>query len=173
MALPNGMTSDGGNHIFLADTNLLHGGGIVRITVNANLTAVQDDRPWAHEGLQGVNGIKMWNGTIFVTEILGKVKKVQVNNDGTAGVVSTIFTRLTAFDDLLVTSSGILVCDYTHGTILALSDGEEEAETARIFSFPSSVTELAPNTYLVTEKGLIGDKSPLRGNRVSLYRPAL
>jgi hypothetical protein len=86
---------------------------------------------------QGANGIKVHNGAVWVGNTgQGTLMSIPINDDGTAGAITTKATGLTAIDDFAFTSSGDVVAaqnfvsqvsivhrDGTHVTVLTSTDG--------------------------------------------------
>jgi hypothetical protein len=86
---------------------------------------------------QGANGIKVHNGAVWVSNTAqGTLVSIPVDQDGTAGAITTKATDLTAIDDFAFTGSGDLVAaqnyvseasivyqDGSHVTVLTSSDG--------------------------------------------------
>jgi hypothetical protein len=86
---------------------------------------------------QGANGIKVHNGAVWVGNTgQGTLMSIPINDDGTAGAITTKATGLTAIDDFAFTSSGDVVAaqnfvsqvsivhrNGTHVTVLTSTDG--------------------------------------------------
>jgi sugar lactone lactonase YvrE len=83
------------------------------------------------------NGIKVHNGAVWLSNTAqGTLMSIPINEDGTAGTITTKATGLTAIDDFAFTGSGDVVAaqnfvsevsivhqDGTHVTVLTSSDG--------------------------------------------------
>ena len=86
---------------------------------------------------QGANGVKVHKGAVWVGNTAqGILMSIPINDDGTAGAITTKATGLTAIDDFAFTSSGDVVAaqnfvsqvsivhqDGTHVTVLTSTDG--------------------------------------------------
>jgi sugar lactone lactonase YvrE len=86
---------------------------------------------------QGANGIQVHNGAVWVSNTAqGTLMSIAINEDGTAGTITTKATGLTAIDNFAFTRSGDVVAalnfvsevsivheDGTHVTVLTSSDG--------------------------------------------------
>jgi hypothetical protein len=86
---------------------------------------------------EGANGIKVHNRAVWVSNTAqGTLMSIPINEDGTAGTITTKATGLTAIDDFAFTGSGDVVAaqnfvseasivyqDGSHVTVLTSSDG--------------------------------------------------
>jgi hypothetical protein len=104
---------------------------------------------------QGANGIKEHNGAVWVGNTAqGTLMSIPINEDGTAGTITTKATGLTAIDDFAFTRSGDVVAaqnfvseasivhqDGTHVTVLTSADG---------LSNPTSVAIRGSTVYIAS-----------------------
>jgi hypothetical protein len=174
VTMGNGLAADSSGRLYLADTGLT--GKIVRLTISgSDPMTITGQSSWLTWGAVAPNGIKISGSTVFFTD-LGTVKKVAINYNGTPGTVKTILSRLTIFDDLSLYNGKLIVCDYTKGTILYLSDSGsvlKETPAGTFFSPSSVIPGRAPmfsgDEFLITEKGILMDSNPAAGNRLTLF----
>jgi hypothetical protein len=103
----------------------------------------------------GANGIKVHNGAVWVSNTAqGTLISIPINEDGTAGAITTRATGLTAIDDFAFTGSGDVVAaqnfvseasivhqDGTHVTVLTSSDG---------LSNPTSIAIRGSTVYIAS-----------------------
>jgi hypothetical protein len=121
------------------------------------------------------NGLQRRGNTFFGTDG-GSVYRVELQPDGSAAGVESIFFEPTAHDDLGIAGDALVVTDFFTGRILLVSqDGELLQETDRfLFSFPSSARlgrppMFRPDDVVVTETGVLGDNS-LPIDHLSVFR---
>lgn len=176
VGFPNGIAFDDRGRLFVNDfTPLL--GKIVALSFDpAAPSRVVREEVWFDLGLLLANGIKVFRGTVYMTD-LGQLKAIPIRSDGKAGTARVLASRLAVFDDLYVDDQRILVGDFYGGVLVAYSHtGVLLGETPMVFQSPSSITPaqgpLVPaGTLVVTEKGELGELTSTVGNRVSLYVP--
>ena len=173
--LPNGIDFDSLGNLYVANTAVI-GGKIVRLKFSSP-TVVSSQATWLSSGVTTPNGLKINGSNMYITDI-GAVKKIPIRADGSAGSVSTIYSRFSDLDDLMYYNGALVVADFVRGTIFYLTmSGSVDAETSGLmFSGPSSVTRgkgpnFSTNEVIVTEKGVIGNYSTLVGNRLSRFVP--
>lgn len=111
------------------------------------------------------NGLQEDGGRFYGTDG-GSVYTVDLQADGSAGAVQSLYFEVAIHDDLGLVPGGILVTDFGFGRIFLLSrEGELLQETDRgLFSFPSSVRlgrppMFEPDDILVTETGVLTDNN--------------
>ena len=104
---------------------------------------------------QGANGIQVHNGAVWVSNTAqGTLMSIPINEDGTAGTITTKATGLTAIDNFAFTRSGDVVAalnfvsevsivhqDGTHVTVLTSSDG---------LSNPTSIAIRGTTVYIAS-----------------------
>jgi hypothetical protein len=104
---------------------------------------------------EGANGIKVHNGAVWVSNTAqGTLMSIPINEDGTAGTITTKATGLTAIDDFAFTGSGDVVAaqnfvseasivyqDGSHVTVLTSSDG---------LSNPTSIAIRGTTVYIAS-----------------------
>ncbi len=177
MFLPNGMTADTNGNLYLADTNFMGIGKIVRISSTNGLVS---QSTWLKTGVTCPNGMSVKNGKIYFTDfdiryLKASVKRVDIKY-GAASNLQTIYSKTGFFDDLdagkFYGKEGCVVADHLDGTIIFLNDsGKVEYKLDKgSFSFPSSVRlgkGVFENTLLITEKGILYDLYSNIGNKVS------
>jgi len=175
MSVPNGIAFDSRGRLYINNTAVI-GGKIVRITFSSP-TQVAEQRTWRRWGVTSPNGMKIVGNTMYITD-LGAVKRIAIRADGSAGPVSTIYSRFSVLDDLMLYNGDPVVADFVRGTVFYLnSNGNVELETAALtFTGPSSVVRgrgplCSSGELMITEKGLLGNSSPALGNRLVRFVP--
>jgi hypothetical protein len=141
VAAPNGLAIDeSGGELYVTDSTKgavwnisLRPGTAGAVTLWAQGAQFQ---PTATSAIAS-NGIKVHNGAVWVSNTAqGTLMSIPINEDGTAGTITTKATGLTAIDDFAFTRSGDVVAaqnfvsqasivhqDGTHATVLTSSDG--------------------------------------------------
>ncbi|WP_144393779.1 hypothetical protein [Pleionea sediminis] len=178
--LPNGMTTDGRNTLYIANTAYFGRGTLVKIEVEQdnpeNILSI--DKEWASE-VENVfhpNGIFYIDNTLWFTDG-GSIKRLSLGNEiqeGELGQAELFYHRNTIFDDLTPYCGGVIVTDYLGGRAMYIDeDGEKQYDTG-IASFAGASSVLigrAPlfnsNEAVITEKGILFDESSSIGNRLS------
>lgn len=189
-ALPNGMAMGADGSLYVVDGPLPGNGGlpspkIIRLRFAADDPfQVVEQVTWLQAPLAFPNGLVRLESQLFVTDAsvvppaLGLVRAVQIEADGSAGAVATVATLAGVPDDLALAGQDLIVTEYSTGRVvrIALDGTQISATNPGGYSFPSSVIVgrspmFAPDEWLVTEKGQIGDTSSSVGNRLTLMRP--
>jgi hypothetical protein len=171
--LANGMAFDDQGRLYVADSALLAGKIAVIALDPDDPMRVASERTWHAEGYNFVNGMKFFQGALYVTDATD-IKRIAVQPDGSPGAMGLLVRHLTVFDDLYISASGIYATDFVGGSVLAYSlEGEPAGRSAAGLQSPSSVTPgrgplFDEDVLLVTEKGTIGDLTSATGNRLSL-----
>jgi hypothetical protein len=177
MQLPNGMDFDAQGHLYIANTDVLHG-RIVRVKFREGQPlAVAERTDWAVDHVGPANGLKVSGSSLYITAG-GAVKRIPIRPDGSSGPVATLKDfPLHILDDLSVLGHHLVVTDYTGGRVLVLNrDGALAAERGGFVS-PSSAT-LVPvgsrfpaGSLLITEKGHLIGALCNAGCALTLLRP--
>lgn len=176
--IPNGVAVDAYGDVYIADYAAPK---IHKVTLTDS-TQVEDVSVWK-EGVGAiVNGLK-WQGDqlYFTAQLSGlttaALGRVQQHSDGSAGDHEILYERrFSVLDDLLLFDGGVLLTDYLKGSIFHWKDGEIVYETDQATFFaPTAIAEGVPplfglNTFLVTEKGIIGNSSERLGNKLGLFQ---
>lgn len=154
--LANGLASDGQGHLFVSATGQSK---IVRLTVSGERPALQAQEVW-RSGTGGLlpNGLKVYDGALYWSDaLLGGIRRVALATP--TGAAAQLASGL-IFDDISVSADGILVADYSGGTVRAYDlAGRRIAQGPSGLKGPSSVLPalgrlgLGPRDLVVTEKG--------------------
>jgi hypothetical protein len=175
VGIPNGIAFDARGRLLVADFTPLLGKIAVLRFDSGVPPRVAQEQVWHGMSHPLANGLKVFRDAVYLTD-LSQIKRIPILEDGSAGRVSVLVTRVgTVFDDLHVDEQGISVADFYGGTLLSYSlTGRMRGQSPALFSAPSSITPargplLAPGTLVVTEKGELGELTSTNGNRVSLY----
>ncbi len=177
VSLPNGIAFTDAGRLLIADSDLLDSKLVELSFSPGDPFRVVQERTFDDRGFLMANGLKVLDGTAFVTDLIS-IKTVEIRPDGTAGRAHVLVRATGVFDDLSVSRSGILVADFLFGHIEAYTlDGRFRGATGPRFAGPSSVTPtvagvVPAGSLLVTEKGILGDLSSRIGNRISLVELA-
>jgi hypothetical protein len=188
MASPNGMAAGPDGELYINNgplsTSSLPDPRMVRIRIDANdPMKVIEQTNWLTHDLSFPNGLARAGRSLFFTDstvlppTLGLIKRVDINDDGSPGAVTTIATFTSLPDDLSVVGDALLVAFYSGGAIaLFKQDGTLISQTDPLsFEFPSQV-KLArspifgPTDIVVTEKGVVGDDITPLGDKLSVFR---
>lgn len=170
---PNGMAFDDAGRLLVADFMPL-AGQIMVLTLDGP-EKVAREQVWRSGGLM-VNGLKVYQGSVYVTDG-GSILRIPITAEGRAGRATTLASRLSVFDDLLVDAEGIVAADFLGKKLAFFSpDGKLLRESAAVFDTPSSIARtrgplLSEGALLVTEKGALNELTSRDGNRLSLYVP--
>jgi hypothetical protein len=191
MAAPNGMSDGPDGELYLTDGPLsssqLPSPKIVRLRFDpADPLKVSEQATWLTQGVGLPNGLVRRGRTLYFSSsallppALGQVSAVDIQADGSAGVVRTVATlQASVPDDLSVAGGDLLLALYSEGAIALLgADGSILAQTDPLsFELPSSVKPgrpplFAPTDLVVTEKGVVGvpQTGALFGNALSVFR---
>jgi hypothetical protein len=189
MSGPNGMVAGPDGELYINNGPLSSSGlpdpRMVRIKLDpADPMHVVEQADWITSGLEFPNGLARNGRSLFLTDAallpptFGMIKRVDIGEDGTAGVLQTIATFDSIPDDLSVVGDALLVAYYTLSAIaLYGQDGALIAESSPLsFQNPSQVKVgrppmFEPTDILVTEKGLVGDDLTPFGDVLSVFRP--
>ncbi|NVJ58837.1 MAG: hypothetical protein HWE27_00525 [Gammaproteobacteria bacterium] len=174
--LPNGLTSDGVNTLYIANTAYFGSGAIVKINLSEDLMSVVGvDSRWAaqNHNVYHPNGIKWLNEHLWFTD-LGEIKTIDVSNDADSVMAQSFASRFTVFDDLVPHCGGILATDFVGGQLVFIDSNGKIKYKSGIGSFQGASSLLVGREPLfnnhqivATERGLLLEKNSNIGNKVS------
>lgn len=176
VGIPNGIAFDQLGRLFVTDFTPLLGKLVTISFAPSSPLSVTREEVWHSMNHPLANGLKIHDNKVYLTD-LGELKVIPIAADGSAGRVSVIASRLAVFDDLLVSDTEIIVGDFYGGKLVHYSHaGRLLKQTDALFRSPSSITAARgplapPGSFVVTEKGALGELTSSDGNRVSLYVP--
>ncbi len=190
MSAPNGMATGPDGELYINDGPISTSGlptpQVVRLKFDpADPLHVTEQVQWlGGDRVSFPNGIARSGRTLFITDssllplALGVIKRIDIQDDGSAGPTTVIANFLSLPDDLSVVGDSLLVALYTNGYIaLVKQDGSGVTAQTDLLSFdsPSQVNSGQPPLFdpldiLVTEKGLLIPNELPFGNALSVYR---
>ncbi|WP_144395329.1 hypothetical protein [Pleionea sediminis] len=174
--LPNGLTSNGKDTLYIANTAYFGSGSIVKVDLSESLQVVDlIHSEWAaqDENVYHPNGIKWLNDGLWFTD-LGNIKRIDLSGNATITMAQSFVSRLTVYDDLVPHCDGILAADFVGGQLVYIdSQGEIQYKTG-IASFQGASSLLVgrpplfqSNQIVATERGILLEESSNIGNKVS------
>ncbi len=185
-AMPNGMAIDNNGNLYTVDgpiTGLPPAPQVLKLQFNpSDPFEVVEQTVWLNSSLQFSNGLTYNGEAFFITDSngtgeAGSVRRIDINSDGSAGAVTTLYTGAGILDDLSVVGDKLLVSGFQNGDIILLDQNGnvEQQTTPATFSSASSVQAGEPPLFsrddiLVTEKGLLNDNDSNVGNVLSVFR---
>jgi hypothetical protein len=160
-SLPNGLALDAAHgYLYVADSVL---STVWRIPVSGGRAIVWATGPaLAPVGYLGANGIKVWDGAVWVTNTdQGTVVRIPITRHSTAGRARVVASGLGGIDDFAFTGSGdtlIAALDQpnmvalvrpngTHTTVLTATDGLENPSAVMVRGCTVYVTDAAYSTH--------------------------
>jgi sugar lactone lactonase YvrE len=165
-SLPNGITLDGDDNIFVADSTLGIVWRIPRGTHEAEVW-IQDVlvSPTSGTGFPGANGIKFYQGDLYVANSdTGNILRIPVQPDGTAGTPLVYATGVPTDDFAFDVLGNLYATTHPFNTVVRIGrDGQQEvlATVDQGIIGPSSAAFGTregdrTNLYVVTDGGLFG-----------------
>lgn len=174
--LSNGLAALGGR-LYLTDGPIALMSKIIQLDIEpSNPFSITAQRAWTGPGeLLSANGIQAVAGEIWVTDF-NQLKAFAVAPDGSVGEGRTLLTQgVSTFDDFTVLSNGnIVITDYLGGTAYMFDQSGNVLDSSTDLSGPSSAIQGRPPLFdasqiIVTEKGLLSDRSVNNGNQLAIY----
>jgi hypothetical protein len=176
LGVPNGLDVDRSGNIF---TTYYATSAIAKLVLSDPLKLARVE-VWAKDDLFMVNGLRFIGDYVYFTSmdllsLSTRYGRIPVRPDGSAGKPEFLLSRgLTVFDDLNVFEDGQMLTDFLGGTVAFLRNGKVVAETPKAtFVSPTAVLQGRPpmfrrNQLLVTEKGQLGVRGEIDGDRLSV-----
>jgi hypothetical protein len=173
--IPNGMAVDPEGRIFVTYSGTNQ---IARLTLAAPMQ-LEREEIWLD--LQGVNGLKILDGSLYVTlinrSLVGEFVRIPVRPDGSAGKPEQLYRRaLTVLDDIEPFDDGFVITDFLKGTLIFWDEprGVYAETPAQTFYGPTSLAQGRPPMFterelIVAEKGTFLVRDEKRGDLLSKY----
>lgn len=185
LSAANGLAAGPEGELYAVNGPLAFDPKIIRLRLDpADPMRVVEQSDWLSfaPGASFPNGVQVRGRELYFSEsavpVLGRIRKVAINADGSAGTPEDFASLGTSLpDDFSVAGEGLLASYYSDGRIgLFGARGQLLAQTAlNSFESPSQVRLGQPPLFsatdiLVTEKGLLQENDSTVGNVLSVFR---
>ncbi len=189
LASPNGLATGPDGELYVVNgpiaTNALPAPKIVRLRLDpADPLKVMEQTDWLvlNAAQSQPNGVQVQGRMLYFSESAapqqGRISRVAINADGSAGTPAVLATFNSIPDDFSLVGEQLLASYFSGGQIALFNAAGAlvSATDAMSFESPSQVRVgqppmFAPTDLLVTEKGLIGDNDSAVGNVLSVFKP--
>jgi hypothetical protein len=160
----NGMTYDPSKRVlYLTDSTL---GEVWKVSLSTDTASVWATgtalQPGGTPGSKGANGIKLYNGAIYVGNTsAGTLLRIPIDADGTAGPTSTVASGLTGIDDFAFTGDGYVIAAQNPANEVSIVNPSTGTSTIALTSTdgldnPTSIAVSGSTVYITNGAYLTG-----------------
>ena len=167
---PNGLTVDNDGNLYSADS-------FSKIIFKMKLSSfnpyeLEESKAWYKANLRYPNGLKIKNNALYITD-LNRLIKLEITDEGNPGKLEVIYKSKNFLDDFSFFKKGILLTNFSKGTITFVKENGQFFNGPKLKMRPSSILQgrfplFKRNQFIITDKGWPYDFESNQGNRLKV-----